>query len=238
MINSVGQQRTELPAIPPWIVSEHSHLHALAYAYLKDLLLNGGLDPGDRISTDIIGRAIGCSRAPVTDAVKHLTADGFLVVLPQVGIRVTVPIADEVTDFYDLFAMSEGLIARFATSRRSREEARELEHLVENFKHEDFSLYKSAAPGAALREQNRRRHYAIHELARSPLTAQIASSLWDRCDFFIRVAFGRFCLSSEAQIAQSKIIVAICEGDSHAAEQTTREYILELGSTVAKSIGC
>src|SRR6185295_18548670 len=75
-------------------------LHDLAYAYLKGLLLGGGLDPGDQISSEGVGRALSISRAPASDAIRRLTVEGLLEILPQVGCRVVRPVPGEVKDLY------------------------------------------------------------------------------------------------------------------------------------------
>src|ERR1041384_2206402 len=98
-------------------------LQDLAYAYLKGLLLAGGLDPGDQISSESVGRVLAISRAPVSDAIRRLTVEGLLEVLPQVGCRVVRPVATEMADFYEIFGATEGVVARFAAERRSDDEA-------------------------------------------------------------------------------------------------------------------
>ena len=122
--------KSDLPDAPVALRRAHPRLHDLAYAYLKGLLLDGGLDPADRISSDGIGRALSISRAPVGDAIRRLTMDGLLEVLPQVGVRVVTPVPAEVADFYELFAATEAVIGRLAASRRTPAEAVALRQLL------------------------------------------------------------------------------------------------------------
>src|SRR6476620_8963049 len=108
-----------LPDAPESLWQGTPRLHDLAYAYLKNLLLGGGLDPGDQISSEAVGRVLSISRAPVTDAIRRLTVEGLLEVVPQVGCRVVRPVAAEMADFYEIFGATEGVVARFAAARRS-----------------------------------------------------------------------------------------------------------------------
>src|SRR6185295_18859345 len=112
-----------LPDAPDSLWQGAPRLHYLAYAYLKGLLLRGGLDPGDQISSEGVGRMLSISRAPVSDAIRRLTVEGLLEILPQVGCRVVRPVPAEVRDLYELFGATEGVIARLAAERRSALEA-------------------------------------------------------------------------------------------------------------------
>ena len=68
---------------------------------------------------------LSISRAPVSDAIRRLTVEGLLEVLPQVGCRVVRPVPAEVKDLYEIFGATEGVIARLAAERRSAAEADE-----------------------------------------------------------------------------------------------------------------
>ena len=113
----------DLPDAPESLRRGTPRLHDLAYAYLKGLLLGGGLDPGDQISSDGVGRVLSISRAPVSDAIRRLTVEGLLEILPQVGCRVVRPVPAEMKDLYEMFGATEGVIARMAAERRSAGEA-------------------------------------------------------------------------------------------------------------------
>src|SRR5476649_2703317 len=117
-----------LPDAPESLWQGTPRLHDLAYAYLKGLL-GGGLNPGDQISSEGVGRVLSISRAPVSDAIRRLTVEGLLEILPQVGCRVVRPVPAEVRDLYEIFGASEGVIARWAAERRSDEEAEEFRAL-------------------------------------------------------------------------------------------------------------
>src|ERR1041384_4839568 len=92
----------DLPDAPQSLWRGTPRLHDLAYAYLKGLLLGGGLDPGDQISSEGVGRVLSISRAPVTDAIRRLAVEGLLEILPQVGCRVVRPGPAGGEDLYEI----------------------------------------------------------------------------------------------------------------------------------------
>lgn len=223
-----------LPDAPEALWQGAPRLHDLAYAYLKGLLLGGGLDPGDQISSEGVGRVLSISRAPVADAIRRLTVEGLLEIRPQVGCRVVCPVPAEVRDLYEVFGATEGVVARLAAERRSADDA-------EAFGRRCAALASTAGlpddPAARfveLRQRNRRRYELLHELARSPRSVGIAESLWDQSDFLIRVAFGHRDLPSFVRAGHAAFVSAVVAGDGPAAEHETRRYLVRLGRHVAK----
>jgi DNA-binding GntR family transcriptional regulator len=231
-----GNLRVDLPEPPAKLRAANLRLHDLAYAYLKGLLLDGGLDPGDRISSDGIGRALAISRAPVTDAIRRLTMDGLLDVLPQVGCRVVTPMPAEVADFYELFAATEAIIARFAAQRRTPHQAEELSRLLAALSSRSDLPEDRAARADTKRRRNRRRFERLHEMACSPLSTGIGESFWDRSDFFLRVAFGHFDAPRHLAVTYKAAFVAVVAGDGDTAERETQHYLTSLGRDVADAL--
>ena len=222
-----------LPDAPESLWRGTRRLHDLAYAYLKALLLGGGLDPGDQLSSEGVGRVLSISRAPVSDAIRRLTVEGLLEILPQVGCRVVRPVPAEVADFYEIFGATEGVIARFAAERRSRAEADQFGRLCAALASGTGLPDDPDARFVELRQRNRRRYEKLHELARSPLSTGIGETYWDRSDFFLRVTFGGRGLPGYVRTAHAAFVGAVVAGDGETAEHETRRYLVRLGHDVA-----
>jgi DNA-binding GntR family transcriptional regulator len=222
-----------LPNAPESLWQGTPRLHDLAYAYLKNLLLGGGLDPGDRISSEGVGRVLSISRAPVSDAIRRLTVEGLLEILPQVGCRVVRPVPAEIRDLYEIFGASEGVIARWAAERRSAEEAEGFRALCALLAADEGLPADPDARFLELRRRNRRRYEMLHRLARSPLSIDSGETYWDRSDFFLRVTFGGCDLPGFVRDARAALVDAVVAGDGQTAEHVTRRYLVRLGREVA-----
>lgn len=222
-----------LPDAPESLWRGTPRLHDLAYAYLKGLLLGGGLDPGDQISSESVGRVLSISRAPVSDAIRRLTVEGLLEILPQVGCRVVRPVPAEVRDLYEVFGASEGVIARWAAERRSEPEAEQFRDLCASLASVAGLPAEPNARFLELRRRNRRRYEMLHKLARSPLSIDGGETYWDRSDFFLRVTFGDRDLPGFVRNARAALVEAIVAGDGQRAEHETRRYLVRLGREVA-----
>lgn len=223
-----------LPDAPDALWQGAPRLHDLAYGYLKGLLLGGGLDPGDQISSEGVGRVLSISRAPVADAIRRLTVEGLLEIRPQVGCRVVRPVPAEVRDLYEVFGATEGVIARMAAERRSAEEAEDFGRRCAALASTAGLPDEPAARFLELRQRNRRRYEFLHELARSPRSIRIAESFWDQSDFLIRVAFGHRDLPSFVRAGHAAFVSAVVAGDGPMAERETRRYLVRLGRHVAE----
>jgi DNA-binding FadR family transcriptional regulator len=68
----------------------------------------------------------------------------------------------------------------------------------------------------------------------SPGSARFSSAgLWDRSDFYIRVAFGSLYFSRRVRRAHGTVRDAILEGRAMEAETAMREHLQAVGTAVA-----
>jgi len=207
-----------------------------AYQYLRNQLLEGPLGPGDALSVVALTHALDCSRVPVMEALKRLAGEGFVDIVPQVGCRVVTPAVAEVRDFFVLFAASEGAVTGFAASRRTPADLRDFKAVCAQV---DAGLAAARPPGEpdpSYRRLNLLFHGCIHRLARSPISTAIARGLWDRSDFYIKLAFGSLYFSRRVRDAHAAIRAAIVAGDPAAAERATSVHLRAVGENVAAAL--
>lgn len=207
-----------------------------AYAHLKERLLEGDLDQGDKLSVVDLTRQLGCSRVPVMEALKRLEGEGFVHIVPQVGCSVVRPSPADVRDFFSLFAVVEARVTRFAAERRS---AADLEEFARVCAHIDSALETAAGPGVndpTYRRLNLLFHGCIHRMARSPVTTTIAADLWDRSDFYIKLAFGSLYFPRRVREAHARLRSALLAGDAAAAGAAIAGQLEEVGEGVATAL--
>jgi len=96
---------------------------------LRDLILSGGLRPGERISELQAVDITSVSRTPVRLALVRLEDEGLLQAIPSGGFMVKAFSERDILDSIELRGTLEGLAARFAAERGAS--ARSLEPLKE-----------------------------------------------------------------------------------------------------------
>ena len=207
-----------------------------AYEHLKRQLLEGDWGPGTKLSVVDLARSLHCSRVPVMEAVKRLANEGLVQIVPQVGCRVVTPTPAEVRDFFTLFAAAEGTVSAFAAARRTAEDVIGFERLCADIDQRAASAGGPAEHDPTWRRLNLLFHGRIHQLARSPLTAAIAATMWDRSDFYIKSAYGSLYFSRAVKAAHLAIRAAILAGDADAARRATAAHLEAVGDGVARAM--
>jgi GntR family transcriptional regulator, vanillate catabolism transcriptional regulator len=136
---------------------------------LRDLILSGGLRPGERMSELQAVETTGVSRTPVRMALVRLEEEGLLEAIPSGGFMVKAFSERDILDSIELRGTLEGLAARFAAERGVS--ARELEPLRECLKQIDELMVQeplSIDAFSAYVALNARFHALLGELSRSP----------------------------------------------------------------------
>jgi len=84
---------------------------------LRELILQGELPAGARITELILVDMLGVSRTPIRAALKRLEQEGLLQALPSGGHAVRIFSEQDVADAIELRGTLEGLAARLAAER-------------------------------------------------------------------------------------------------------------------------
>ena len=145
---------------------------------LRELILEGGLAPGERLSELAVVERLGVSRTPVRAALARLEHEGLVEALPGGGYAVREFSRADVNDAIEIRGVLEGLAARLAAERghapakvqRLKDILAGIDALVArpDISEDEFSSYV---------ELNEAFHAAVVEMAGSPaLTEQLARS--------------------------------------------------------------
>lgn len=156
-----------------------------AYRHIKSLLLDGLVRDQNWFAIDEIAVGLGISRQPVMDAMKRLSLEGFIEIVPQVGCRVKSASTSEIADFFRLFAASEGLIGQLAAERATRDDLLRLKLLSAQIGALGGWDGDNATRAQSYRLLNRQFHAELRRVARSSAVGDIVERLADRSDFYI-----------------------------------------------------
>jgi DNA-binding GntR family transcriptional regulator len=109
-----------------------------AAQYIRGLIFDGDLMPGDRVPQDEVASVLGVSRIPVREALIALESEGWVTIELNRGAFVNGYDANSVIDHYDLFGMAYGFAARRALARSSaRDLSAQLDDIVRHIARED-----------------------------------------------------------------------------------------------------
>ena len=103
--------------------SSQSSLYEKAYSELEEMLVLLKLKPGEVLSETELSKKLGIGRTPIREALRRLSLEGMVLILPRKGILVS-----EINPQKQLLLLEtrrelELLIAKTAAMRRTEEEA-------------------------------------------------------------------------------------------------------------------
>jgi DNA-binding GntR family transcriptional regulator len=92
-------------------------LHEKLVVLLRDLIVEGDIEPGARISERLLCERFGVSRTPLREALKVLASEGLVELLPNRGARIARLDDKDVADMFEVMAALEALAGRLACAR-------------------------------------------------------------------------------------------------------------------------
>jgi DNA-binding GntR family transcriptional regulator len=110
-----------------------------AVEQLREAIIRGVYQPGQRLKQQEIARSLGCSPVPVREALHRLAAEGFIVIDPQRGARVADFNSRDLEEIYEVRMMLEGRAAQRAAERMTPETAQRLRAILDKMDVADIS---------------------------------------------------------------------------------------------------
>jgi DNA-binding GntR family transcriptional regulator len=100
---------------------------------LRDAILSFELKPGQRLVEREFIIRLGVSRTTFREALRQLSSEGLVTVIPQKGARVSSPSVKEATDLYVIRAALESLVVTRFIERATPQEVEDLKETIEVF---------------------------------------------------------------------------------------------------------
>jgi DNA-binding GntR family transcriptional regulator len=95
-----------------------------ALSHIREAIITGQFEPGDRLSERKLCDFIGASRTTIREVLRHLESEGLIKVIPQKGPIVAIVTEDEIKQIYEVREVLEGFMCRlFAERSTSKDKA-------------------------------------------------------------------------------------------------------------------
>ncbi len=143
---------------------------------LRQAIVDFSLKPGQRLVERELIERLGVSRTTIREAIRELSAEGLVTVVPQKGAIVTAPSLDDAVDLYEVRASLESLVVQRFVERSSDEQVARLAATVE-----DLASVTTATTSIRDVLKAKDRFYAVLiEGARSDALQQLLESIQAR----------------------------------------------------------
>lgn len=212
-------------------------MSAQVYQDLRELIISGQLQPGERLTLVGMATAMGTSAMPVRDAFNRLAAESALEILPNKLVRVPIMTRSRFEELVVIRLVVEGLAVETAASRITAEQ---LNHLAALEKAFSLEISRDDPDVNQIIQLNKQFHFSAYASAEMPILSSLIEGLWLRIgpvlnlDFRNRSSRRRSDLPSIT--AHRALLEALRRGDGAAAKaalamdiSTSAEVILAEG---------
>jgi len=193
--------------------------HEAIYKKIRNMILFGEVRPGQGVTILGLKDAVGAGVTPVREAIRRLTAEGALEALGNRRVCVPEISAQRVDEIYFARFAIEPKMAEIAAGKITDEEVAHLDMLDARI---DDALDRGDVE--AYLEGNFRFHFALYDIAQTPILRKIATSLWLQFGPSHRVVSGRYGTSNLPD-KHSEALEALRQRDPEATAVAIREDI-------------
>ena len=114
----------------PVKLDSYKPLREIVLEALREAIINGVLEPGERLMEVQLAEEMGVSRTPVREAIRKLELEGFVVMMPRKGAYVAGVSYKDIKDVFEIRAALEGLAAGLAAEKVTDNEIEQLERVL------------------------------------------------------------------------------------------------------------
>ena len=194
---------------------------------LRAAIVNGRLQPNQRLVEADLSRTFGLGRSAVRTALARLEQEGLVEHERHRGSRVRLVGEREAVEILETRAVLEGLAVRYAALRASSEDVTALRAIVAEMR---ARLAHGDLLGAS--DQNAVLHRRLVQIAGHGTTSRLISSLKSQ---LVRFQYRTIMLPgrSECSVAEHAAIVdAVATGDADTAETAMRAHLTHVAEAL------
>ncbi|GEM_PF-296285 len=196
----------------------------------RTLVVKGVLKEGQRITEAYLSGLFGVSRSPVREALKILSYEGFVELLPYRGARVTVLKPENVREHYQLKAMLDGYCCFLAAQRFSSQNYICLKQIMNS-----MEGYVEESNFEGVTRSNTIFHQYIEENANNSLISQYYNSLSHNLRRYSDLSLGDQDKWIGILNEHQEIYEALCRRDSLGAfDKANRHSLLAMDRVLQK----
>lgn len=215
--------------LEPVQTREYSPIREEVFTMLRQAILTGKLQPGDRLVERELAEQLGVSRTPVREALRKLELENLVTHIPRKGVVVSEISKKDVIDIFDIRASLEGLASRLAAQKATKEDLHDLREMVA-----EMSEATANNDSERLNEIHDEFHRKLFDIADSPRLIQMINSLIDYISRFTKTGYAIPGRSSAAMHEHMELLESLEGKDSARAETLAESHIRNSKAAVLK----
>lgn len=184
--------------------------------YIRARITSGEFPPGHRLKERDLSTELGISRIPIREAVRDLSTEGFVTLLPRRGAIVSKLVPEDLDDIFEVRLALEVTECVLAAQRATDEEISRMRDCVEEA-NDAFARGDRDAVDIA----NGRFHDVLVEMGHNPVLAQVLEPLRNRIQWLLRQNEDAEAICGE----HTEIFEAIAERDVERARALAKTHV-------------
>ena len=202
-------------------MADGGSLSTKVYHRIRENILLRKYKAGEELRETAIAKELGVSRTPVREAIRQLELEGLVTVVPNKGAYAEVITAQDVEDIYRMRARLEGLCARMACSRITKEQLDEMEEvlILSKFHEKKGNLDQ-------LVELDNRFHEILFQACQSKMLMHQLTNLHQYVTSVRKASLSMEKRAQKSTIEHENIMKAIQEQDEDRADELATRHIL------------
>lgn len=212
-------------------LNEYLPLRDIVFNTLRQAILKGELEPGERLMEIQLADRLGVSRTPIREAIRKLELEGLVVMIPRKGAEVARITEKDLKDVLEVRCSLEELAVELACEKITNEELESLKRAMDDFKaaiHEkDITI---------IAEKDVTFHDIIFQATRNERLIQILNNLREQM-YRYRVEYLKDIESHEILVKEHREIYECIEHkDIEKAKESIKNHIYNQAIGVSRTI--
>lgn len=207
-------------------------LNVEAASRLREMIRTGKLKKGERVVEAELCEVLGISRTPLREALRLLSSEGLIRLVPNVGAYVGEPSLDEIRDMFQVMAVLEGMCARLAAMKMTPASLKRLEALHEKLE----KLFRDGDREGYIAVNNLY-HTLVQSLAGNKVLSDTINGLRDKILLYRYRQIFEEKRFEESINEHREILDAFRKGDPQNAEKVMANHLLMQGAALVGSAG-
>jgi DNA-binding GntR family transcriptional regulator len=201
-------------------------------AALRQAILDFQLKPGQRLVERELIEQLGVSRTTIREALRELTSEGLVTVVPQRGAMVSAPSLEDAIDLYEVRASLESLVTQRFVERATDAEVEKLSQTID-----DLAVVSDNSHDIREILAAKDRFYAVLIAgARSAALQQLLEGIQARVQVLRATSLSEAGRAFEVVRELRAVVAAIAERDAEKASRLCAEHVRKASVTALHSL--
>ena len=212
-------------------IDEYLPLREVVFHTLRKAIIQGELQPGERLMEVTQAKKLGVSRTPVREAIRMLELEGLVVMIPRKGAEVAKITVRDLKDALEVRMAIDSLSVKLACERLDEDDKTEIKQACVAFR----EAVKSGNVQAIV-EGDERFHNTIYRASKNQKLITIAMNLREQVYRYRFEYVKDFSYHENLIREHDQITEAILKGDVETAQKIMKEHIYNQEQIVIRNL--